>query len=150
MSPQNQLVESAFDTALYAEVQQFYSRQMRLLDDGQVDGWAETFTADGVFAANAHPEPAVGRAAITAGARQAHAALTEQGIQRRHWLGMLDVEPQPDGTILARSYALILSTPRGGQAAVHLSCTCDDVIVREEGRLLVRERRVSRDDLLGR
>ncbi|WP_199510894.1 nuclear transport factor 2 family protein [Nucisporomicrobium flavum] len=148
MSPQYQLVGSTFDTGLYAEVQQFYSRQMRMLDDGVVDGWAESFTEDGVFSANAHPEPAVGRAAITAGARQAHAALTEQGIQRRHWLGMLDVEPQPDGTINARSYALILSTPRGGTAQVQLSCVCEDVLVRADGRLLVRERRVTRDDLL--
>ena len=54
----------ATGSALQAEVQQFYARQMHLLDSGEADAWAETFTEDGVFAANAHPEPARGRETI--------------------------------------------------------------------------------------
>ncbi|MGA4876168.1 nuclear transport factor 2 family protein [Streptomyces lydicamycinicus] len=135
------------DDALYQEIQHFYGRQMRFLDQGMVEEWAATFTEDGVFTANAHPEPSVGRAAIAGGARKAAAQLAEQGLQRRHWLGMLEADKQADGTIHARTYALILSTPRDGQASVHLSTTCDDVLVREEGRLRVRRREVRRDDL---
>lgn len=134
-------------TALYQEVSHFYGRQMRHLDEARIEEWAETFTVDGVFAANGHPQPSVGREAIVTGARAAAANLAEQGIQRRHWLGMLEVDEQADGSILARSYALIISTPQGGAAAVHLSCSCDDVLVREGGRLLVRHRQVFRDDL---
>lgn len=136
------------DHALYQQVQQFYGRQMRCLDEGHIDEWADTFTEDGVFSANAHPEPQVGRAAIVDGARRAAAALDEAGIRRRHWLGMLDIGTTPEGTVLARSYALVINTPRNGQAVVHLSCSCEDVLVREEGRLKVRTRRVTRDDLL--
>jgi 3-phenylpropionate/cinnamic acid dioxygenase small subunit len=57
------------DQKVYEQVQQFYARQMRCLDEGKVTEWAATFTADGVFAANAHPEPFRGRGAIEAGAR---------------------------------------------------------------------------------
>ncbi|MGA5560977.1 nuclear transport factor 2 family protein [Streptomyces platensis] len=135
------------DSALYQEIQHFYARQMRFLDQAMVEEWAQTFTEDGVFTANAHPEPSVGCAAIADGARKAAEKLAEQGIQRRHWLGMLVADEHPDGTLHARTYALILSTPRGGQAAVHLSTTCDDVLVREEGGLRVRRREVRRDDL---
>jgi 3-phenylpropionate/cinnamic acid dioxygenase small subunit len=147
MSQSAQLIGGVEDTALYQEIQHFYGRQMRCLDSGAVDEWAATFTEDGVFAANAMPEPQRGRSAIVAGARRATEQLAEQGIQRRHWLGMLQVDSQDDGTILARTYALIISTELGGQAEVRLSCTCDDVLVREDGRLLVRHRQVYRDDL---
>ncbi|MEU8551433.1 nuclear transport factor 2 family protein [Streptomyces roseoverticillatus] len=135
------------DHLLYLEIQHFYGRQMRFLDSGAVEDWAGTFTDDGVFAANAHPEPQRGRAAIEAAARKAAEQLAAEGVQRRHWLGMLQVDPGPDGTVLARTYALITSTPLGGPAEIRLSCTCDDVLVREDGRLLVRHRQVYRDDL---
>lgn len=140
---------SSAGQGVYEQVQRFYARQMRCLDEGKVTEWAATFTADGVFAANAHPEPFRGREAIEAGARKAAEQLAGDGIQRRHWLGMLEVADQPDGTLVARSYALIISTPAGGQAGVHLSTTCDDVLVREGDELLVRSRQVRRDDLPG-
>ncbi|GHF65911.1 nuclear transport factor 2 family protein [Streptomyces thermodiastaticus] len=136
------------DTGRYAAIQQFYARQMQLLDSGDADAWADTFTEDGVFAANAHPEPTRGRENIRAAAAEAKALHAKQGLQVRHWLGMLDVTDREDGTVLVRSYALIINTPRGGQAAVHLSTTCEDVLVpTEDGGWLVSRRDVVRDDL---
>ncbi|SDW71320.1 SnoaL-like domain-containing protein [Amycolatopsis xylanica] len=135
------------DTSTYLEIQHFYSRQMSYLDSGDVTRWAETFTEDGVFAANAHPEPQRGRAVIERKSREMADSLAAQGIQRRHWLGMLHVDDAGDGTYLAHTYALILATPAGGQAEVRLSCTCDDVLVKTGGRWLVRHRQVYRDDL---
>lgn len=136
------------NAALYVEIQQFYAYQMQLLDSGNADAWADTFTEDGVFAANAHPEPAVGRETIRVAATKAKAQHAEQGLQVRHWLGMVEVQEQEDGTARARSYALIINTPRGGQAVVQLSTTCDDLLVRgEDGGWLVRHRKVERDDL---
>ncbi|MGV9297621.1 nuclear transport factor 2 family protein [Amycolatopsis sp. NPDC003676] len=132
----------------YPSIQNFYSRQMHLLDDGKVDEWAATFTEDGSFGANAHPAPFVGRTAIADGARKAHAALAERGVQRRHWLGMLAAEPRTEGGYRVRSYAQILETPRGGQTTVLMSTTCDDVLVRtSEGEWRVQSRAVRRDDL---
>jgi len=134
-------------TELHQEVQHFYARQMLHLDNGHAVEWAATFTEDGVFAANAHPQPTQGRAQIESGAREAARKLAEQGLQRRHWLGMLQVDEDVDGHITARSYALIIETPVNGQAALRLSCTCDDVLVRVDGRLQVLRREVHRDDI---
>lgn len=133
--------------SLYEEVQHFYGRQMRYLDEGALVEWAETFTEDGVFTANARPHPQEGRASIQHGAREAAARLDAAGVQHRHWLGMLEVAEQPDGSVLAKTYALIIATPKGGAAAVHLSTSCDDQLVRVDGELKVRLRRVCRDDL---
>jgi uncharacterized protein (TIGR02246 family) len=136
------------DAALYAQIQQFYAHQMQLLDGGDADAWAQTFTPDGVFAANAHPQPAVGRETIRTTAAKVKAQHAEQGLQVRHWLGMLQIDPQDDGTLRVRSYALIINTPRGGQAEVSLSTTCDDHLVpAAEGGWLVAHRQVVRDDL---
>lgn len=138
----------ATGATLQAEVQQFYARQMHLLDNGKADAWADTFTEDGVFAANAHPEPARGRETIRAAAARAAAQRAEEGLQVRHWLGMLDVRPQEDGSVVALSYALIVNTLLGGSPQVHLSTTCEDVLVRgEDGGWLVSRRQVRRDDL---
>jgi SnoaL-like domain len=133
--------------SLYEEVQHFYGRQMRYLDEGAVVEWAGTFTEDGVFTANARPHPQEGRANIEHGAREAAARLAAAQVQHRHWLGMLEVAEQPDGSVLAKTYALIIATPKGGAAAVHLSTSCEDQLVRVDGELKVRLRRVCRDDL---
>lgn len=135
------------ETDTYLRVQQFYAQQMQLLDDGSVEQWAGTFTDDGVFSANAHAEPTIGRANIAKAAGHAVAELKRAGVVRRHWLGMLTVRPLSGDALFARCYALIVSTPKGGQAAVHLSTVCEDVLVRVGDELLVRTRHVTRDDL---
>ncbi|MFD8492869.1 nuclear transport factor 2 family protein [Amycolatopsis sp. NPDC059657] len=132
---------------LYFEVQQFYAQQMHLLDDGKAEEWAETFTEDGVFAANAHPEPAAGRSVIAAAARKATDDYAANGVQRRHWLGMVSVERRTEDEVFAQCYALVIETPRGGQAAIRVSTRCDDTLVNRDGRWLVQHRQVTRDDL---
>ncbi|MEU4349649.1 nuclear transport factor 2 family protein [Streptomyces sp. NPDC023838] len=136
------------DVELYVEVQHFYARQMQLLDTRRCAEWAATFTEDGVFAANGLPAPAEGRAAIGAAAQAAQDRLAEQGLVHRHWLGMLAVERVDDTTVRARSYAVVLQVPLGGEPALHRSTVCEDTLVRgEDGDLLVLDRRVTRDDL---
>jgi hypothetical protein len=132
---------------LHAEVQDFYARQMQALDDGRAEAWAETFTEDGSFAANAHPEPTVGRPALVAAVRETVAALAAEDVVHRHWLGMLTVDPAPDGTVRARCYALVLAIPRGGSPVIHRSTVCEDVLVRAGDGWAVRTRQVTRDDL---
>jgi 3-phenylpropionate/cinnamic acid dioxygenase small subunit len=138
----------AADADLYHQVQQFYARQMQLLDDGKVAEWAATFTADGVFAANAHPQPTVGRDAIAFSAAKAHDQLESLGVKRRHWLGMVAVDSGEAGEITARCYALVFEIPRGGQAMLRLSTLCEDRLVRGAEGWQVKYRSVSRDDLV--
>jgi hypothetical protein len=133
--------------ALHTAVQQFYAHQMQAMDSGRVEEWAETFTPDGVFAANAFPEPTKGRPALAAVARHAFTEAETQGVVRRHWLGMLYVEPRDDGTVFARSYALVIITPKGGAPALSRSTVCEDVLVPHSNSWLVQERAVTRDDL---
>ncbi|MFH0520348.1 nuclear transport factor 2 family protein [Streptomyces sp. M41] len=132
---------------LHAEVQQFYARHMHLLDAGDGEGWARTFTENGSFAPPSLPEPVVGREALAAGVNKAAAALAEAGEVHRHLLSMVAVEERADGTLGVRSYAQIVATPRGGSPRLHLMCVCEDVLERVDGELKVRERRVTRDDL---
>lgn len=133
---------------LYQEVQHFYARHMQLLDEGEIEQWAAGFTEDGVFATNARPAPSRGRALIAANTGKARESLLAEGVQRRHWLGMLQVDPgATPGELRTRSYALIVSTQKGGSPIVHLSTTCEDILVSTPTGWLIRERRVSRDDL---
>ncbi len=134
---------------VYQEVQNFYARQMRLLDEGDTESWAETFEPDGIFDANGLPEPVRGREVISSSARKAWEALAAEGIQRRHWIGMLEVGENADGTLRAHSYALVFTTERDGPTAIQVSTTCVDVLVRTSGALQVRHRTVRRDDRPG-
>ena len=140
------MAPSTVDTALYAEVQQFYARHLQLLDDGRAEEWAATFTEDGVFAPEHRPAPVVGRTALAEGAGRSQAELAKTGEVRRHWHGMVAVDPRDDGTVRVRCYALIVGTRPGEETRIVMSCVCEDVLVRgDAGELLVRERRVTRD-----
>ncbi|MCX4766665.1 nuclear transport factor 2 family protein [Streptomyces sp. NBC_01275] len=131
---------------VYAEVQHFYARQMRHLDAGEAEIWAGTFTEDGSFKPPSLPEPVRGRPALAEGARQAAAHLAAAGETHRHWVGMLTVTPADDGSLIAESQVTIIAVAQGGPARLHLVCACRDVLVAEDGELLVRERVVTRDD----
>lgn len=133
---------------LHAEITLFYARHMRAMDEGRVRDWTGDFTDDGVFVTNARPSPQIGRAAIAAGAGAAAVKLLSDNVLRRHCLTTLDIRPQPDEVILVSSYAIIVCTPPGGPTAAEFLCTCDDELVRHDGRLLIRHRRVQRDDLV--
>jgi hypothetical protein len=131
---------------LHSEIQLFYARQMQLLDAGDFDNWALTFAVDGVFAANAYPTPVAGRDNIAAAAQKATVALAEQGLQRRHWLGMLSVESD-GGVVRVTCYALVIETPRAGVPSLRHSTVCTDELHRSGGEWVVRKRYVQRDDL---
>ncbi|WP_433340407.1 aromatic-ring-hydroxylating dioxygenase subunit beta [Streptomyces sp. CA-253872] len=133
--------------ALYAQVQQFYAHQMQLLDFGECERWAATFTDDATFQVPTLPEPVVGRPALAAATGRTAAQLAASGTRHRHFIGMFDVAEQPDDTIRVRSYAIVYASPAGGESQVHRVCVCDDVLVRVVGGLRVATRVVTRDDL---
>lgn len=131
---------------VYAQVQQFYARQMGLIDDGKPDEWAGTFTEDAVFEeAGRLDEPVRGREAIRLSSRARQERLDRDQIDFRHWLSMLDVSPQDDGSLHARTYALAMRTPRGGPLDVFASVLCRDHLVVVDGDWQVRHRNLRHD-----
>jgi 3-phenylpropionate/cinnamic acid dioxygenase small subunit len=137
----------ATEAELHAQVSDFYSRQMRLLDDGDADAWAATFAENGTFIASGHQAPTSGRADLAAAVRATKAELAAAGIVHRHWLGMITVDRDSDGAVRARCYALVIATQRGGDSVIHRSTTCDDVLVTDNAGFIVQSRSVTRDDL---
>jgi 3-phenylpropionate/cinnamic acid dioxygenase small subunit len=135
------------DPALYTEINDFYARHMRLVDEGRVEEWGETFTHDATISNNANPRPAHGRDAIVAVIRRAHAELTERGVQHRHWMGMTTVEPLDERTVRATSYALLLAVGADRPPVIDRSTCCVDEIVRVEGAWQISKRRVHHDAL---
>jgi 3-phenylpropionate/cinnamic acid dioxygenase small subunit len=132
---------------LYAQVQQFYAHQMQLFDEHDAERWAATFTEDAVFDVPTLDEPVRGRAALAANVLRNKAQQQRSGEQLRHWIGMLDVQPQRDDALHTRCYALVYVTARGGSSKVLRVCVMGDVLVRTRGKWRTRHRIVSRDDL---
>jgi|UniRef100_A0AAU3HNM3 3-phenylpropionate/cinnamic acid dioxygenase small subunit len=137
----------AWSAELHAEAQQFYAHQMQLLDLGEAERWAGTFTEDATFAVPTLPEPVRGRAGLVAATRRTAAGLAAAEQRHRHFIGMLDVRPRPDGAVDVRSYAIVYASQIGGESQVHRVCVCEDVLVRQDGELRVFARTVTRDDL---
>ncbi|KUN18490.1 hydroxylacyl-CoA dehydrogenase [Streptomyces corchorusii] len=141
------LLDSAVSDQLYVEVQRFYAVHMHLLDEGEAERWAATFTEDGTFEAPALDEPVRGRAALAASIRHGAAEREAAGEVHRHWHGMITVAVRSDGALAVRCYALVFASPKGGPSRLHRVCVCEDVLVREGGGLRVRSRYVTRDDM---
>ncbi|GAA0707222.1 nuclear transport factor 2 family protein [Dactylosporangium roseum] len=138
-------------TETYVEVQQFYAGQVHLLDTVQAEPFAATFTEDAVFDHSPTAPPIHGRAAIAREVAAFHQRqLDGERVQRRHWFNMMTVFEHPDGTLRTHYYALIVVTRKGlAVPVIAPSCTVDDVLVREDGRLRTRTRKVTPDQTIG-
>lgn len=129
----------------YLAVLQFYARQMRLLDERKLADYAATFTDDGEFGTSASGEPVRTRAAILRFLEEFHQQFETDPVTRRHHFTMVDVTSQDDGSLRSTCYALVVSVRPGGAPEVRSSCVVHDVLVREDGELRTRSRRVEID-----
>jgi actinorhodin biosynthesis protein ActVIA len=136
---------SLVDAELYAEVLQYYARQMQALDEGKVEAYAETFTEDAIFAHTPNREPARTRPGILADLYEVRKRFEEDPQQRRHLFTMVDVEALSDGRLRSTAYALVLTTRPGSGPEMVRSCVVRDVLVREDGRLRNEQRLVDHD-----
>lgn len=135
------------ETDLYVEVQHFYARQMQQLDARKLEAYADTFTEDAEFGHTPGREPARTRAGIVRDLQEFHKRFEGDPMQRRHWFNMIALDPQDDGSIRSTVYALVIKTRPGGTPEIAPSCVVHDVLVRQDGRLLTRSRRVEHDQL---
>ena len=113
----------AFTAQDYVEIQQLYAQYAQTLDLGDAEGWAATFTADGVFGET------VGHAALKAfaegffsnfdgAARHWNSQLivtpTAEGADGGCYLLLVDTRTQPAGLTVAGIYAdKLVKTPAG-------------------------------------
>lgn len=127
---------------LYAEVATFYARQMKRIDALDLEGFADTFTEDGVVG-HSNGERAEGRDAMLASMR---ARLPQyKGIVVRHFFDHLEIEREGQDTLHVSYYTLVTRTDAEGQVRFEPTFTVEDVLVRHDGRLLTKSRTISRD-----
>ncbi|MGW8604952.1 nuclear transport factor 2 family protein [Streptomyces sp. NPDC055893] len=128
---------------VYVEVQQFYARQMRLLDGNDFAGFGATFTEDAVFTP-AGVGTLEGPALISKAAEAAAGRF--DGGQPRHWFDMLTVESGDDSALHTAYYAVVSITAADGSNRLEQSVTVQDVLVRTEAGLRTGSRVIRRDD----
>jgi actinorhodin biosynthesis protein ActVIA len=139
------MINTSSRTDLYVEVQEFYARQMQLLDGGAFEEYADTFTEDGEFTHTPNQPAARTRAGIVHELHRFHERFAADPVVRRHWFNMIRLEPQDDGSVRSTYYALVVTTRPGRNVTIAPSCVVHDVLVRENGALLNRSRRVEHD-----
>ncbi|MEX5633295.1 nuclear transport factor 2 family protein [Parafrankia sp. FMc2] len=133
---------------LYAEVQNFYARQMQSMDQRDFVAFAGTFTEDGEFS-HTPGQLARGRADIIAELREFHRRFDGDPVVRRHWFGMTCLEPLDGQSWQATYYAYTVNTRPGAAApTIGPSCLVTDVLVRTAAGLLNHSRYVRQDRLL--
>jgi hypothetical protein len=133
--------------ALYGQVQQFYARQLRLLDTHDVPSLAASFTEDAVLVLPAPATPLPVCEAFARYPRAGAARLRGSGARLTHWLGMLDVQPRAE-SLHVRCSALVHQRPVTGGSRILYVCVMQDVLVHTAGTWRIAHRRVTRDDLI--
>ncbi|MBM4186697.1 MAG: nuclear transport factor 2 family protein [Gemmatimonadetes bacterium] len=110
-----------------AEIQSLYARYNWALDEGDAEGWASTFTTDGVFAIEDQ-----GAAGISAGhdaiVKFAHGFRASIGKHVKHWNTNLELTPTATG---ARGRVYLILVDFGTKpASIATSATYADELVK--------------------
>jgi 3-phenylpropionate/cinnamic acid dioxygenase small subunit len=133
---------STAQVELHIEVADFYARQMPLLEEGELEAFADTFTADCVFGYEGAWQ-VVGRDALLGGVR---ANVPRYGTSRiRHWFDARQITVRADGTIESRANSLVSVTSETGDVTFEPSCVVRDELVRTEDGLRVKSRTIRHD-----
>ncbi|MFB9902346.1 nuclear transport factor 2 family protein [Allokutzneria oryzae] len=128
---------------LYVEVKNFYARQMRILDELDVDRFTETFTEDGSVEHPHRTEKVSGRTAMRA---KMHSMLPQyQGLVTRHWFDHFLIEDAGEGVLRVTYYSLVTQTNTQDEVKFFSSSSVEDLMVRENGELKIRARVILRD-----
>ncbi|MEU3686299.1 MULTISPECIES: nuclear transport factor 2 family protein [Streptomyces] len=127
----------------YVEVLRFYARQMSLLDRLDLDGYAQTFTPDGVTHHVHHGQKLEGRDALLAHASQALPRYRD--VTARHWNDHYMVDVAPDGKVQVSYTSLVTVTDAEGRVRFESTFAVDDELVRLDGRLHTLSRTIVRD-----
>ncbi|GES27534.1 nuclear transport factor 2 family protein [Streptomyces angustmyceticus] len=149
---------------LYVEVQQFYARQMPLLEARKLVEFLETMTEDGSIEHRPGGWKLAGRQQLLAemrarrgdperplveeiSARDAreHDVAYYDGLVYRYWFDRMHIEPAGEDTLHVRYQAIVSMTDAAGKVSFEPTTVVEDVLVRIDGELYTRSRVVTHD-----
>ena len=104
----------------YIDIEQLYAQYNHAIDSCDADGWAATFTPDGVF------QRFTGREALVGFVRQWCEKMN--GAHRRHWNTNLRIMPTSDGA--SGAVLLMLLDVSAKPATIASTGTYNDTLVR--------------------
>lgn len=126
------------------DITDLYARQSQAVDSGDGDGWAGTFTEDGVFTSPTYSLTARGRAELKEFAETSNASALARGEQFRHVISSIAMRPAGEDRIDATTYLMITATGDAG-ARVDRTLVMFDELRRVDGEWLFSSRETHRD-----
>lgn len=149
---------------VYVEVQQFYARQMPLLEERRLEEFLQTLTEDGSIEHRPGGWKLEGRKVLLEEmqARRGDAEkplvaevspreARDQGIAYydglvyRYWFDRMRIDPVDDDTLHVRYQAIVSMTDHAGKVSFEPTTVVEDVLVRVDGVLHTRSRLVTHD-----
>ncbi|MGA4847512.1 nuclear transport factor 2 family protein [Streptomyces sp. G5(2025)] len=137
-------MSSKIDAELYIEVKNFYARQMRVLDDLDIEQFILTFTENGSVAHPHRNEKTVGHENMRT---KMNAMLPGyQGTVTRHWFDHFLLEEHEGDALRVTYYSLVTQSNDKEEVTFFSSSSVEDIMVREGGELRIRDRIIYRDN----
>lgn len=96
--------------ATIAVLRNLYAKQAHLIDTGQHDQWAHTFTPNGEFHSPTYGQPAIGYDQLAGISKTFSASASQNGERHRHLIENIWVAKSDSSTANVRAYVLILAT----------------------------------------
>ena len=131
------------DAAL-AALRNLYARQAHLIDAGQHEQWAQTFTPDGQFHSPTYGQPAVGHDKLADISKAFEASAKKNDECHRHLIDNIWVVDCDGTRAQVRAYLSILATRReGGEVRILRIVTINDKLEKSSDGWRVRHRTVT-------
>jgi len=109
-----------------AAVRNLYARQAHLIDSGQHDDWAHTFTPDGQFHSPTYGQPAIGYEQLAGISKAFSQAAQKSGERHRHLVDNIWVVECDETRAQVRAYLSIVATKEAGETRILRIVTLDD------------------------
>lgn len=129
---------------LHEEIRDFYARQMRAVDNLQIEEYIQTFAEDGWIDHSHRGDKQVGHEVMRAKLNEALPRY--KGVVPRHWFDHLVIDPNPDGTIGVTYISLVTLTQPDGKIVFEPTFTIEDVLVWVDGKLKTQSRYIIKDE----
>lgn len=141
-------IPEPLDARTYYELKAFYAGHLATRDEGNIEAWLGSFDADSTLTTNVLDRTtAMAKETFTPKVHQLDAQFARAGVQRRHEASTFVFTRNPDGTISARFYTVLLASGRDGTSRVHSTTVATDRIRRDQSGWRVLSREIRRDDL---